>query len=95
MTTTAETTTLHEAAEPVSHLTPERWAVANRHVIRKAIAEFSHERILAPELIREEGDGVGLYKVVSDDDAVEWRGRGDDQRRAAIRRPEPQGRVVT
>ena len=74
MITTAETS-LHEVTEPVAHLTPERWAVANRHVIRKAIAEFSHERILAPELIRGEGDGVGLYKIASDDDAVEYRFR--------------------
>ncbi|MET4619291.1 siderophore synthetase component [Arthrobacter sp. 2762] len=73
MTTTAESS-LYEVTEPVSHLTPERWAVANRHLIRKAIAEFSHERILVPELIREE-DGVGLYKVVSDDATVEYRFR--------------------
>ena len=59
----------------MSHLTPERWANANRHLVRKAIAEFSHERILVPELIREEGAGVGLYKVVSDDDATEYRFR--------------------
>ncbi|WP_458526832.1 GNAT family N-acetyltransferase [Onishia taeanensis] len=30
------------------HLTPERWAIANRWLVRKAIAEFSHERLLAP-----------------------------------------------
>ena len=74
MTTTTETS-LHEVTEPVSHLTPERWAVANRHLIRKAIAEFSHERILVPELIGEEDGGVGLYKVVSDDATVEYRFR--------------------
>ncbi|MGO4246087.1 IucA/IucC family siderophore biosynthesis protein [Paenarthrobacter sp. RAF54_2] len=74
MTTTAEAT-LHEVAESVSHLTPERWVVANRHLVRKAIAEFSHERILVPELIREEGAGVGLYKVVSDDATAEYRFR--------------------
>jgi siderophore synthetase component len=77
VTTTAGTTeeTLNQAADPVSHLTPERWSVANRHLVRKAIAEFSHERILVPELIREEGSGVGLYKVASDDDATEYRFR--------------------
>jgi siderophore synthetase component len=31
-----------------AHLSPERWAAANRHVLAKAIAEFSHERLLAP-----------------------------------------------
>ncbi|XAS72530.1 IucA/IucC family siderophore biosynthesis protein [Micrococcaceae bacterium Sec5.1] len=74
MTTTADTVTT-PAVDSVSHLTPERWAAANRHLVRKAIAEFSHERILVPELIREEGAGVGLYKVVSDDATVEYRFR--------------------
>lgn len=72
MTSTAEAAT---AQSPVAHLTPERWAVANRHLVRKALAEFSHERILVPELIREEADGIGLYKVVSDDGSVEYRFR--------------------
>ena len=76
MTTTATgNATTAESAATVSHLNPERWAVANRHLVRKAIAEFSHERILVPDLIREEGDGVGLYRVVSDDDTVEYRFR--------------------
>ncbi|UVJ41485.1 IucA/IucC family siderophore biosynthesis protein [Arthrobacter sp. CJ23] len=66
--------TTHEAAR-VAHLTPARWEAANRHVVSKAIAEFSHERILVPELIRDEGAGVGLYKVVCDDDTVEYRFR--------------------
>ena len=28
------------------HLNPEAWAVANRALVRKALAEFIHERIL-------------------------------------------------
>lgn len=36
-----------------SWLTPERWQLASRHVIRKAISEFSHERILQPEMVGE------------------------------------------
>ncbi|MGA8788294.1 MAG: IucA/IucC family protein, partial [Paenarthrobacter sp.] len=71
MTTTADAVTA--TVDSVTHLNPERWAIANRHLVRKAIAEFSHERILVPELIREEGSGVGLYKVVSDDDTTEYR----------------------
>lgn len=35
--------------EVVSHLEPARWAVANRRLVRKALAEFSHERLLDPE----------------------------------------------
>ncbi|MFJ4210113.1 IucA/IucC family protein [Paenarthrobacter sp. NPDC089675] len=71
MTSTVEA----RASRAHDHLTPERWAVANRHLLLKAIAEFSHERILVPELIRGEGDGPGLYRVVSDDDTVEYRFR--------------------
>ncbi|WP_019886585.1 IucA/IucC family protein [Streptomyces purpureus] len=47
---------------PVSHLTPERWADANRALIRKGLAEFAHERLLAPESL-----GEGRYQVLSDD----------------------------
>ncbi|MBV1779792.1 GNAT family N-acetyltransferase [Paeniglutamicibacter sp. ABSL32-1] len=31
-----------------AHLSPGRWETANRHVLAKAIAEFTHERLLAP-----------------------------------------------
>lgn len=31
-----------------AHLSPERWARANRHLLAKAIAEFTHERLLVP-----------------------------------------------
>ncbi|TDC64121.1 IucA/IucC family protein [Streptomyces hainanensis] len=35
--------------EAVAHLTPELWERANRLLIRKALAEFAHERLLTPE----------------------------------------------
>lgn len=35
--------------DAVSHLTPERWERADRQLVRKALAEFSHERLLTPE----------------------------------------------
>ncbi|GAA1869611.1 hypothetical protein GCM10009715_15830 [Paeniglutamicibacter psychrophenolicus] len=31
-----------------AHLSPTRWETANRHLLAKAIAEFTHERLLAP-----------------------------------------------
>ncbi|MFJ9035658.1 IucA/IucC family protein [Streptomyces sp. NPDC102406] len=49
-------------ADTVSHLSPERWAEANRLLIRKALAEFSHERLLTPQA----RDG-GRFVVRSDD----------------------------
>lgn len=33
----------------VAHLSPERWATAQRHVLAKAMGEFAHERLLHPE----------------------------------------------
>ncbi|MDN3293785.1 IucA/IucC family siderophore biosynthesis protein [Streptomyces ficellus] len=57
---------------PVAHLTPDRWAHANRLLIRKGLAEFAHERLLAPEPL-----GEGRYRVVSDDGATEYRFTAD------------------
>lgn len=55
-------------ADAVAHLSPERWAHANRLLIRKALAEFAHERLIAPE-----PTGDGRYVVRADDDATEYR----------------------
>lgn len=33
---------------PAAHLSPERLAVAQRHLVAKAISEFAHERLLTP-----------------------------------------------
>ncbi|MBT2387882.1 IucA/IucC family siderophore biosynthesis protein [Streptomyces sp. ISL-1] len=54
--------------DAVSHLTPDRWEQANRLLLRKALAEFSHERLLAPESLGEDS-----YRVLSDDSATEYR----------------------
>ncbi|NJQ03854.1 IucA/IucC family protein [Streptomyces zingiberis] len=54
--------------EAVAHLTPERWETAVRLLLRKALAEFSHERLLEPAPL----DGGG-YRVTSDDGSVEYR----------------------
>jgi siderophore synthetase component len=52
---------------PAAHLTPAHLARAQRHLVAKAIAEFSHERLLAPEPI---GDA---WRVVVPDAPVEYR----------------------
>uniref|UniRef100_UPI0034DDE96C IucA/IucC family protein n=1 Tax=Streptomyces sp. PU-14G TaxID=2800808 RepID=UPI0034DDE96C len=68
----------------VSHLTPERWARATRLLIRKALAEFTHERLLTPTPLDEteqgdaqgdasHGNGARRYAVRSDDGATEYR----------------------
>ncbi|MFJ5267733.1 IucA/IucC family protein [Streptomyces sp. NPDC088358] len=49
-------------SDAVSHLSPERWEHANRLLVRKALAEFAHERLLTPEAAGDDG-----YVVRSDD----------------------------
>ncbi|MFI8364040.1 IucA/IucC family protein [Streptomyces sp. NPDC085612] len=61
-------------SEAVSHLSPELWARANRALVRKALAEFAHERLLTPVSL-----GGTRYAVVSDDGAVEYRFDADRQ----------------
>ncbi|RMI39217.1 IucA/IucC family protein [Streptomyces triticirhizae] len=56
------------AQDTVAHLNPEHWAQANRLLIRKAIAEFSHERLLTP---KQQPDG--RYAVHSDDGSTAYR----------------------
>lgn len=51
-----------------AHLSPGAWEDANRLLVRKALAEFSHERLLHPR----RGDD-GLYRVHSDNGRVEYR----------------------
>ncbi|MFI9722009.1 IucA/IucC family protein [Streptomyces sp. NPDC052396] len=54
--------------DAVAHLTPENWEHANRLLVRKALAEFSHERLLTPEELPD-----GRYAVHSDDGSVVYR----------------------
>ncbi|MFD8804817.1 IucA/IucC family protein [Streptomyces sp. NPDC059597] len=54
-------------ADSVAHLSPERWEQANRLLIRKALAEFAHERLLTPE---EDGE---RYVVRGDDRLTSYR----------------------
>ncbi|MCP9208601.1 IucA/IucC family protein [Streptomyces sp. NEAU-Y11] len=54
--------------DAVSHLTPGLWERAGRLLIRKALAEFSHERLLTPVL-----EDDGRYAVPSDNGASTYR----------------------
>ncbi|MGW6295970.1 IucA/IucC family protein [Streptomyces sp. NPDC055058] len=55
-------------SDAVAHLSPELWARANRLLIRKALAEFAHERLITPEAA-----GDGGYVVRSDDGLTAYR----------------------
>ncbi|WP_429591091.1 IucA/IucC family protein [Arthrobacter crystallopoietes] len=62
-TTLPDTMTPGRPAMPdPAHLRADAWAAANRRLVRKAIAEFSHERLLHPEPL-----GGGAYRLASDD----------------------------
>jgi siderophore synthetase component len=61
------TALVEHAPDTVDHLTPEHWARANRHVVRKALAEFAHERLLEPTPL-----GGDRYRVTSDDGSCEY-----------------------
>lgn len=63
-------TDAHAGSAQVEHLEPARWAEANRALIRKAIAEFTHERILVP-LADSLGDGDD-YSLTSDDSTSDY-----------------------
>jgi siderophore synthetase component len=54
--------------EDVAHLSPERWALANRLLVRKALAEFAHERLITPRSLPD-----GRYEVRSDDGDTSYR----------------------
>lgn len=55
-------------AESVAHLSPERWDLANRLLVRKALAEFAHERLIAPRTLPD-----GRYEVRGDDGLTSYR----------------------
>ncbi|MGW0944241.1 IucA/IucC family protein [Streptomyces sp. NPDC002623] len=52
-------------SDAVAHLSPERWEKANRLLVRKALAEFAHERLLDPQL-------QGQHYVVRSDDGLTY-----------------------
>ncbi|MEU9627114.1 IucA/IucC family siderophore biosynthesis protein [Streptomyces luteogriseus] len=54
-------------SDAVAHLSPERWEQASRLLVRKALAEFAHERLITPEQDGEQ------YVVRSDDGLTSYR----------------------
>ncbi|MFI1923772.1 IucA/IucC family protein [Streptomyces sp. NPDC020377] len=54
-------------ADSVAHLSPERWEKANRLLVRKALAEFAHERLITPQ------EKDGRFVVRSDDGLTHYR----------------------
>ncbi|WP_150255630.1 IucA/IucC family protein [Nocardiopsis deserti] len=59
---------LQDPRDAAAHLSPQTWDRANRLLVRKALAEFAHERLIGPE-----PGPDGLFSVTSDDATVEYR----------------------
>jgi siderophore synthetase component len=55
-------------AERAAHLSPERWAAAERLLVHKALAEFAHERLITPRSLPD-----GRYEVTGDDGTTSYR----------------------
>lgn len=71
MTDSVARTAAYQAGE---HLHAPHWAQANALLLRKALAEFSHERLIAPELMVEK-HGWGHYRLPVPGSEVEYRFR--------------------
>lgn len=61
-------TTPMDPGDEVAHLNPGTWDQANRLLVRKALAEFAHERLITPQLRPD-----GRFALHSDDDTIEYR----------------------
>ncbi|MCM1011631.1 MULTISPECIES: GNAT family N-acetyltransferase [unclassified Brevibacterium] len=63
-----------------AHLTPEAFAVVSRHLVAKSIAEFAHERLIAPSQNPEAGEHAWVLTIPGDPDSP---GSGPDDHPAA------------
>jgi siderophore synthetase component len=59
--------------QSVHHLKQDSWNVANRNLIRKALTEFSHERLLNPQRIALGKNSMEVYSIKSDSQEIEYR----------------------
>lgn len=62
----------HQPESAVAHLSPEAWAIANRHLVCKALSEFSHEQIFTPKLIESMDGGWAVYQIQTDESACSY-----------------------
>lgn len=78
------------ASTIAAHLDPARWEAANRHVVAKAIGEFSHERLFEPvQLSEPDATGGGAYvlrgtRPSSNTGTTSDTGPSSDAERAAV-----------
>lgn len=68
------TAKVSEAESQIAHLQPETWRSVNGALVRKAIAEFSHERLLQPRRMGHDG-AWSDYLLACDTPEIEYRFR--------------------
>lgn len=66
---------LEKPSEVIAHLlNPDIWKKVNRLLVRKALSEFAHERLISPTLSAHASDG-NEYEVYADDPSLCYRFR--------------------
>ncbi len=73
-----------DRATTSAHLTPDNLARAQRHLVTKAIAEYAHERLLAPE---PDGDRLDAHDAGRRHDVLVRRDRGSRSTTGRSTRP--------
>lgn len=52
----AENAANPQVTAPVEHLTPAHWQAANRHLVKKILCEFTHEKLITPQVYGKNAD---------------------------------------
>ncbi len=58
--------------QSIQHITPDAWQKSNTLLIKKAICEFSHERLFIPITLNELGNGWKLYELFADNKEIRY-----------------------
>ncbi|WP_218134025.1 IucA/IucC family protein [Tenacibaculum sp. MAR_2009_124] len=60
--------------EEITFMNPETWGIVNKHLVKKAISEFTHELILTPIVKFNEIEGAwNVYELISDNADITYQ----------------------
>lgn len=63
-----------EAPHMPAHLTPQHWQAANRHLVKKILCEFTHEKIITPQIYAQ-GAKINHYELRLNDSTYYFSAR--------------------
>lgn len=63
--TGANTQATSHPRDIVAHLTPEVWTRVNQQLVRKALSEYAHERLILPQEIGRAAEGSARFRVAT------------------------------